>query len=1421
MSPEEGDAEAAPSGCDEQEAPYKLPDSDEEARASSTDGSPYTAMSPEEGDAEAAPSDCDEQEAPYKFPDSDEEARASSTDGSPCTTMSPEEGDAAADAEAAPSNSDEQEAPYKFPDSDAEARLATQKQQRETRRGIVSGPPPLPFQMSPSQQRPPPERTCDSASSIDGSSCTGSGNAKKRAAMSPENARPASKRTCDSASSTDGSSFTGLAGASTSTSGHVSCNSTEVSLLTPGTFVAMGEETTSKVRRLRVAMGEETTHLTKVMLARVTWLIECAKDEGQTPPPAVRKLSSSRETQGEVTTLQRTVSEALSQGAAVKLPPTHTTYAYQKAAKIIQDKVAHRHLHLFFQRLREKGITMVAEKVASDGNCILLACSLSIWGTTIFAPALRCAMRKEIDGNESWYQRTLGKSKHGVREMAQQAGQDKIFLDTVQFLVLANTIRRPVLVYNSDEGTKSYGLGCLDGAAGSFWPSRLESAQLVTTHPVTLAWGSRSHDHIVPLIFKHPGDSGEMGPFLCPLPWESLNTTWLYNRPCLVGLDGFGGSDARLWSSEFAAHGHHIGQTLPRLICQKWVASTLRLIREAHAADVAVAQVAVSTEILPKCCVRLTAKYKEAIDAVSHQLSEVACSGEHVEQTRTRAIVYAEETTVCANEILWPRVVDVANSNTRFDPRLGCLVAARDLVVGAIVAAYVQPVRTPAPHVRQLGLRADQKPLLMYLEGKPWVVYDKVWTDATHHIPNWNRMLGVAPSEANARCLACPGPGVWWVATVEVRCGQPLKIEDGWPYNGRGEYETTGAHGPPVGVWCNSEQQAEYASAFLAEVRSTTKSNSSSKHGPMKVIHSQRHCADVLANKVRRTAPSWYTVNALVDGSWTCTHQKNVWNHVDKASVVAQETKAFHHFDGMRGLVEFLLQHRQLSTVMVQLMRNKGGEEFIATYDTSYTKKVTGTHVGLFNLLYDHGHAVDLKLLHLLAKQAANFRRTKDPGLDKLREELDATKVPMAPEPSPEPSPERSTTMLLTRDACRKRVTQLQMKDRNPAGPLQGRSEFLIDDEARIDSEVSRLAQVISSCNTTAPWLVLEHSVARNDHEPHPNSTDACWAKGVHAQWVTDERPSLSLEMLVDTVVLVQLKCSCDIPSTAQHQGYGISGLRYNAHRIIPHGDVTDFAGEAARLGITTVALPAEHDNIERKTLRGANEQPIDFELLNVLPRYLSVEEESKFMASELIQLSQGSVPRAMRSQHVCTGVKNSQAMDEYGLPKPCLEQWQKGLTKENCAHFRTAVQKLALMARIPACERTQLTTKCMAEVLHVDPHETLPYALPEGITVALYILSRSDGVAVDDKLLNHFDMKNDSRVGFDYTVALSYSGSCVLVGVTYTYRIVWLAYSRNVCGLYMDRRALQKSTLSGGNPGNTLLTHARTHTHTHTHHAY
>ena len=121
-------------------------------------------------------------------------------------------------------------------------------------------------------------------------------------------------------------------------------------------------------------------------------------------------------------------------------------------------------------------------------------------------------------------------------------------------------------------------------------------------------------------------------------------------------------------------------------------------------------------------------------------------------------------------------------------------------------------------------------------------------------------------------------------------------------------------------------------------------------------------------------------------------------------------------------------------------------------------------------------------------------------------------------------------------------------------------------------------------------------------------------------------------------------------------------------------------------------------------------------------------------------------------------------------------------------ASFSAACLKLSYIMGMPHNDRTRITTPRLAALFNIKaPH---PWALPEGVTVALTIISHN-GVPVDDLLKNHMDAKNDSRAGFDFTVASSYTGSITIGSDRYTVRVVWLAYTRNSDGLYMDRRVV------------------------------
>jgi len=161
-------------------------------------------------------------------------------------------------------------------------------------------------------------------------------------------------------------------------------------------------------------------------------------------------------------------------------------------------------------------------KTRPDGNCLLHAASVSIWGDESRSITLRSQVASELKQNEVWYTQNLEKAHPGCgraefAEALLKAETDRSFLSNIHMIALACVLRRPVVFLASQPEMANLGVG-YHGCAGMFLPVRwLEEEEagqpgcaprlLGGCRPVVLAWGSAVHDHYVAITMVQPTEA--------------------------------------------------------------------------------------------------------------------------------------------------------------------------------------------------------------------------------------------------------------------------------------------------------------------------------------------------------------------------------------------------------------------------------------------------------------------------------------------------------------------------------------------------------------------------------------------------------------------------------------------------------------------------------------------------------------------------------------------------------------------------------------------------------------------------------------------------------------------------------------------------------------------------------------------------
>eukprot|EP00850_Spirogloea_muscicola_P008917 SM000049S16688 [mRNA] locus=s49:35564:38839:- [translate_table: standard] len=146
----------------------------------------------------------------------------------------------------------------------------------------------------------------------------------------------------------------------------------------------------------------------------------------------------------------------------------------------------------------EQGVLVLPLATTGDGSCLLHAVSRGIWGVELFSDHLREQLAEELTDHSTWYEARIPVAE--VAEAAKQARERGHFLSMLHIVALCHVVRRPILLFASEEAVAQWGCG-YNGVAGLFAPLRLEPGSWRTAWPLAVGWASNHHNHFVPLVW--------------------------------------------------------------------------------------------------------------------------------------------------------------------------------------------------------------------------------------------------------------------------------------------------------------------------------------------------------------------------------------------------------------------------------------------------------------------------------------------------------------------------------------------------------------------------------------------------------------------------------------------------------------------------------------------------------------------------------------------------------------------------------------------------------------------------------------------------------------------------------------------------------------------------------------------------------
>eukprot|EP01124_Arcella_intermedia_P000075 TRINITY_DN10040_c0_g1_i1.p1 TRINITY_DN10040_c0_g1~~TRINITY_DN10040_c0_g1_i1.p1 ORF type:complete len:669 (+),score=170.42 TRINITY_DN10040_c0_g1_i1:90-2096(+) len=191
------------------------------------------------------------------------------------------------------------------------------------------------------------------------------------------------------------------------------------------------------------------------------------------------------------------------------LPRTDETYRIPKSSYVDIDAKAVQYLDKLVHDVL--GNNILPLKVPQDGNCLLHALSVAMWGPrSSYHALLRELLCEELEQNEEFYRNSVDKTKEDQESQGYskvefdrflaEAKSTHAFLSFFHIFALSNILKRPIIVYASSKDETSWGIH-EEGCAGTFLPTRHGATQCCA-EPITLAWGSGKKNHYIPLCQK-------------------------------------------------------------------------------------------------------------------------------------------------------------------------------------------------------------------------------------------------------------------------------------------------------------------------------------------------------------------------------------------------------------------------------------------------------------------------------------------------------------------------------------------------------------------------------------------------------------------------------------------------------------------------------------------------------------------------------------------------------------------------------------------------------------------------------------------------------------------------------------------------------------------------------------------------------
>lgn len=149
-----------------------------------------------------------------------------------------------------------------------------------------------------------------------------------------------------------------------------------------------------------------------------------------------------------------------------ELPSTNTTFKLPKSIKNNQEKffeiVQWETIEFISKQVREfMPVKLVPLQTTGDGNCLLHALSRAMWGVELFWELLRKSLHEELQTNLDWYKK-ISAEKYEEKEFDQilhQASEKGQHLQFIHVFAMANVLKRPIIIYGSDEDIERYGMG--------------------------------------------------------------------------------------------------------------------------------------------------------------------------------------------------------------------------------------------------------------------------------------------------------------------------------------------------------------------------------------------------------------------------------------------------------------------------------------------------------------------------------------------------------------------------------------------------------------------------------------------------------------------------------------------------------------------------------------------------------------------------------------------------------------------------------------------------------------------------------------------------------------------------------------------------------------------------------------------------